>query len=82
MAMNLMERGANKEAEKYLTDNNSYLAANSFYVSNDPFLMKMDSVNKSYGIQYSVARAVSADSAKRLQKASKAVNYRIRNKKQ
>ena len=81
-AMNLMERGANKEAEKYLADNNSYLRANSFYVSSDPFLMKIDSINKSYGIQYSSARAVSTDSAKKLQKASKAVNYRIRNKKQ
>jgi Ca-activated chloride channel homolog len=81
-AMNLMEKGDYKEAQKYLANNNAYLKANMSYVGNDGSLMRLDSVNNSYNTQYSQAKAVSADSVKKIQKASKAVNYRIRNKKQ
>jgi Ca-activated chloride channel family protein len=82
MAMNLMEKGDHKGAQKYLEDNNDYLRANAIYVSNDGGLMRLDSVNNSYNSQYMKAELVSKDSVKKIQKASKAVNYRIRNKKQ
>jgi Ca-activated chloride channel family protein len=81
-AMNLMEKGAYTQAGKFLADNDAYLKANSFYVAKEPMLMKIDSVNRSYSIQYPGAQAISPDSAKKVQKASKAINYRIRNKKQ
>jgi Ca-activated chloride channel homolog len=81
-AMNLMEKGDYKEARKYLTSNSNYLKANFIYVSNDRALMKLDSVNTNYSVQYMQAEAISKDSVKKIQKANKAVNYRIRNKKQ
>jgi Ca-activated chloride channel family protein len=81
-AMNLMEKGDYKEAQKYLTNNNAYLKANAMYVSSDGSLMRLDSINNNYTSQYLKAESVSKDSVKRIQKASKAVNYKIRNKKQ
>lgn len=81
-AMNLMEKGDYKEAQKYLTYNNAYLKANSLYVSSDGSLMRLDSINNNYSSQYMKAESMSRDSVKKIQKASKAVNYRIRNKKQ
>ena len=81
-AMNLMERGDYKEAQKYLANNNAYLKANSLYVSNDGSLIRLDSINNNYSSQYIKAESVSKDSVKKIQKANKAVNYRIRNKKQ
>ncbi|HTM91081.1 MAG TPA: VWA domain-containing protein [Flavisolibacter sp.] len=81
-AMNLMEKGDYKEAGKYLSSNSGYLKANFIYVNKDAALMKLDSVNSNYSVQYLQAEAVSKDSVKRIQKASKAVNYKIRNKKQ
>ena len=80
-AMNLMEKGDYKEARKFLDDNNAYLKANFMYVTNKP-LMQMDSINKTYSLRYSQAKAFSADSVKKIQKENKAANYRIRNKKQ
>lgn len=82
MAMNLMENGNYAEAKKYLESNYAYLKANEIYVSRDLSLMQIDSVNRNYSIRFSQAKAVSADSLKKVQKASKAVNYQIRNKKQ
>jgi len=81
-AMNQMEKGNYKEAKNLLNDNNSYLKANAMYVNNDGSLMRLDSVNTNYSTQYLRADAVSKDSVKRIQKANKAINYRIRNKKQ
>lgn len=81
-AMNSMEKGNYKEAEKYLSENNSYLTANSLYVSSNPLLLKIDSLNRSYRNQYSEAKKLSVDSAKKVQKTNRAVNYKIRNKKQ
>lgn len=81
-AMNLMERGDYKEAQKYLANNNAYLKANAIYVSNDGSLMRLDSINNNYSTQYLKAESVSKDSVKKVQKTTKAVNYRIRNKKQ
>jgi hypothetical protein len=80
--MNLMEKGDYKEAKKYLTSNNDYLKSNFIYVKNDRALMKVDSVNANYSIQYQQAEAISKDSVKKIQKANKSVNYQIRNKKQ
>jgi Ca-activated chloride channel homolog len=81
-AMNLMEKGKYKEARQYLTNNSDYLKANFIYVKNDGTLMKLDSVNTNYNMQYQRAEAISKDSVKQIQKANKAVNYQIRNKKQ
>jgi Ca-activated chloride channel homolog len=81
-AMNLMEKGDYKEAHKYLTDNNAYLKANAVYVNNDGSLMRLDSINNNYSSQYTKAESISRDSVKKIQKLNKAVNYRIRNKKQ
>lgn len=81
-AMNLMEKGDYKEAQKYLTNNNAYLKANAIYINSDGNLMRLDSINNNYSSQYMKAESVSKDSVKKIQKASKAVNYRIRNKKQ
>jgi Ca-activated chloride channel family protein len=81
-AMNLMEKGEYKEARKYLSSNDDYLKANFIYVNHDGALMKLDSVNANYSVQYLQAEAVSKDSVKKIQKANKSVNYRIRNKKQ
>lgn len=81
-AMNLMEKREYKSAGKYLSSNNDYLKANIIYVNNDASLRKLDSVNANYSIQYQRAEAVSKDSVKQIQKANKAVNYQIRNKKQ
>jgi Ca-activated chloride channel family protein len=81
-AMNLMEKGDYKEAGKYLSSNSDYLKANFIYVNKDASLMKLDSVNSNYSVQYLQAEAVSKDSVKRIQKANKAINYKIRNKKQ
>lgn len=81
-AMNLMEQGEYEQAKKYLDGNSTYLSANALYVNSDGTLLQMDSLNKNYGVQFSQAKAVSADSAKRVQKANKAMNYKFRNKKQ
>jgi Ca-activated chloride channel homolog len=81
-AMNLMERGDHNLAKKILGENNDYLKANFVYVNNDAGLKKLDSVNNSYSIQYLQAESISSDSVKKIQKLNKAVNYRIRNKKQ
>lgn len=81
-AMNLMEKGDYKKAQLYLADNNAYLKANAIYVSNDGNLMRLDSINNNYSSQYLKAESVSKDSVKKIQKLNKAVNYRIRNKKQ
>ncbi len=81
-AMNLMEKGEYKEAEKYLDANSGYLKANAVYVNNEGTLMQLDSMTRNYKVQFSQARAVGADSVKKLQKESKAINYQIRNKKQ
>lgn len=81
-AMNLMEKGDYKEAQKYLANNNAYLKANAIYVSNDGSLVRLDSINNNYSAQYLKAESVSKDSVKKIQKLNKAVNYRIRNKKQ
>lgn len=80
-AMNLMEKGDYEEAKKYLDENNAYLKANFMYATNRP-LMQIDSINKTYRLQYWQAKAISADSVKKVQKANKAMNYRIRNKRQ
>ena len=82
IAMNLMEKGDYAEAKKYLDNNNAYLRANALYVSKDLALKQMDSVNKNYSLQFAHARSMDADSLKKMQKANKAINYRIRNKKQ
>jgi Ca-activated chloride channel homolog len=81
-AMNLMDRGSYQEAAKYLSNNKEYLKRNFVYVSSDPALVKLDSINNNYSIQYRQAEGVSKDSVKKVQKSNKAVNYRIRNKKQ
>lgn len=81
-AMNLMEKGDYKEAQKYLANNNAYLKANAIYVSNDGNLVRLDSINNNYSAQYLKAESVSKDSVKKIQKLNKSVNYRIRNKKQ
>ena len=81
-AMELMSRGEYKEAKKYLGENDAYLKANSVYVNADGVLMKLDSVNSNYSVQYLEAGVISSDSAKKIQKASKAMNYSLRNKKQ
>jgi Ca-activated chloride channel homolog len=81
-AMNLMEKGKYKEAGKYLSSNDGYLKANAIYVNHDGALKKLDSVNANYSVQYLQAETISKDSVKRIQKANKAVNYQIRNKKQ
>jgi len=80
-AMELMSKGRYNEAKKYLGDNDAYLKANAIYVSADGVLMKLDSINSNYSVQYMQAEVVSADSMKKVQKANKAMNYRIRNKK-
>jgi len=81
-AMNLMEKGEYKEAKKFLNDNNAYLKANAIYVNNVKSLMRLDSVSNNYSTQYLQAETFSKDSVKKIQKANKAANYRIRNKKQ
>lgn len=82
MAMNLMEKKNFSEAQKYLEQNATYLKAQSIYVNNNPALLKMDSLNSSYSAQYRTALAINADSVKKIQKAIRAVNYQLRNKKQ
>lgn len=81
-AMNLMGMGNYTEAKKYLRSNGDYLRANSVYVGNNKALMRLDSINTNYSIQYLQAEAISKDSVKKIQKANKAINYQIRNKKQ
>lgn len=81
-AMNLMEKGDYNAAKKYLNDNSAYLKANSFYVSADETLRRLDSLNQTYGKVYLAAVTVNADSVKKVQKANKAENYKLRNKKQ
>jgi Ca-activated chloride channel family protein len=81
-AMDLMEKGAYAEAGKYISENKDYLKANAIYVKGNGSLMKMDSVNSNYSGRYMEAKSISLDSAKRIQKANKAVNYQLRNKKQ
>lgn len=82
IAMNLMEKGEYIEARKYLGSNSNYLKANGIYVNQYGALKKLDSVNTNYSVQYMQAEAISKDSVKKIQKANKAVNYQIRNKKQ
>lgn len=81
-AMNLMEKGDHNAARKYIAENSAYLKANSTYVSGYDDLMRMDSLNTNYQSIYYSAASVSADSVKKIQKASKAENYKLRNKKQ
>ena len=81
-AMNLMEKGDYRSAKQLIVENKNYLKANSFYVNGDHLLMQMDSLNSNYSNQFFAASAVNADSVKRFLKATKAVNYKIRNKKQ
>jgi hypothetical protein len=80
--MNLMENGNYNDAKKFLMENNSFLKANSIYVSNNGSLMRLDSINNNYSAQYLQAESISKDSVKKIQKMNKAVNYRIRNNKQ
>lgn len=80
-AMNLMEKGDYKSAKQIINDNKNYLKANSFYVNADNLLMQMDSLNSNYNSRYAAALAIGADSVKKFQKATKAANYKIRNKK-
>lgn len=81
-AMNLMEKGDYNSAKKYINDNSAFLKANSFYVNADETLKRLDSLNQIYGKVYLTALAVNADSVKKVQKANKAENYKLRNKKQ
>lgn len=81
-AMNLMEKGDYNGAKKYISENAAYLKAHSTYVNGYNDLIKMDSLNTNYQAMYYSASSISADSVKRIQKANKAENYRLRNKKQ
>jgi Ca-activated chloride channel homolog len=81
-AMNLMEKGDYNGAKKFINENSAYLKAHATYVNGYSDLMKIDSLNSNYQTFYYSASSVSADSLKKVQKANKAENYRLRNKKQ
>lgn len=81
-AMNLMEKGNYNSAKQYITENSAYLKENLMYVKDCEALMRLDSLNTNYQKLYYSASSISADSVKKVQKANKAENYKLRNKKQ
>lgn len=82
LAMNLLQKGDINKARALILQNNNYLRQNGFYVKDQRELMRMDSINNSYGLFASQSLSVNADSTKKLQKSNKAENYKIRTKKQ
>lgn len=81
-AMRLMEKRDFKSAKMYLNQNHQYLQSNANYVSNNAALMKTDSLNRDYFEKYSKAFLIHSDSVKKFQKVIRAINYKLRSKKQ
>jgi Ca-activated chloride channel family protein len=80
-AMLQADKGDYDEANKTLNDGSKYLYLNAQYVDKSYELQRADSMNRSYTKKLSGARTMSADSIKMMQKANKAENYKLRNKK-
>ena len=80
-AMLLVDRGDLQGASRLLARNENQLKLYSSYIKTSRELNRIDSINKNYTADLAGARH-SADSLKKLQKASKAANYGLRQKKQ
>jgi Ca-activated chloride channel family protein len=61
--------------------NQAFLKANNYYVKDYRSLQVMDSINTNYGRLSSKAMTISPDSLKKVQKYTRALNYKVRNKK-
>jgi hypothetical protein len=81
-AMSFVDRGDMNAARKSLDANKAFLKANARYVDGDGELMRMDSLNTSYSRQAVQSGTMNADTLKKIQKSTRAGNYRARNKKQ
>ncbi|HEU4472882.1 MAG TPA: VWA domain-containing protein [Flavisolibacter sp.] len=81
-AMLEVDRGEYAEAQRFLNANTATFRINSSYILESPELRHMDSVNTGYILQAGRGRSMSADSMKMMQKSNRAINYRIRSKKQ
>lgn len=81
-AMALVDKGRHEEAQKLLGSNKDYLLLNRRFTGDDANMIRLDSANLYYQAQARQAATMSTDSLKKLQKKSKELNYRIRNKKQ
>lgn len=81
LAMEEVDKRNFKKGIEYLDANGLFLKANSFYVKGDTILQIIDSVNYRYKLEALKPKYANVDSLKKLQKASKAESYRIRNKK-
>jgi Ca-activated chloride channel family protein len=68
-------------AKKSVDANQAFLKANNFYVKDYRSLQVMDSINTNYGNLSSKAMTISPDSLKKVQKYTRALNYKVRNKK-
>ena len=79
--MLLVDRGDLQGASRLLARNENQLKLYSSYIKTSRELNRIDSINKNYTADLAGARH-SADSLKKLQKASKAANYGLRQKKQ
>jgi Ca-activated chloride channel family protein len=81
-AMSFVDRGDMNAARKSLDANKAFLKANARYVDGDGELMRMDSLNTSYSRQAVQSGTMNVDTLKKIQKLTRAGNYRARNKKQ
>jgi hypothetical protein len=80
-AMEKVDEGNYPGAFRLLERNREYLKANSVYMNTYPLLHFIDSVNAGYSLKVERMKTMHPDSLKKLQKSSKDVNYRLRNKK-
>lgn len=68
-------------AKRSVDANKAFLKANNDYVKDYRSLQVMDSINTNYGNLSSKAMTISSDSLKKVQKYTRALNYKLRNKK-
>ncbi|RYY65886.1 MAG: hypothetical protein EOO13_16550, partial [Chitinophagaceae bacterium] len=82
LAMAETDKGNFEQARSLNTANASFIKSNGKLVAASPELQRMDSVNSKYTLQLMDAEKMDDVNRKRMQKASKESNYKIRLKKQ
>lgn len=80
-AMLEADKGDFNNARRLIMTNETYLKANKEYVLGSAELKVMDSINKGYSYMIRKGEGLSTDTIKRMQKATRAEAYKVRNKK-
>lgn len=81
LAMAAADKGEYDQSNYYVESNRKFLKAHGGYMNTSYELRRMDTINLNYGLDLARARSLGADSVKKVQKASKDFNYRVRQKK-